>query len=230
MKKIFRWMVVSFCTACLLLAAGCSGKPDLADYVSEFRSTIYTGTQGQYSVFVSCGTREYPYRADGAPAQTSDLFEVALTAPDNTRPYKITFALNEKNYEAELSFDNVRMIHTFSQSIPDPACETIEFTVCDAETADAEKISITAQSVKNGQNILSLKDLLTAVEKDNNEIFAAHTDGKKFSGELYVRLLWNEGACYYYVGLVDTQGKTHAMLADAATGKTIATHESEDRI
>ena len=230
MYKFFRIAGVMALAALLVLAAGCSKEPNLTDYVSEYRSNIYVGTQDKYSIFVSCGTREYPYRADGTPADCSDLFEVALTAADNTRTYKISFALDGKTYEAELSFDNVRMIHTYSQSIPAPDAEKIDFTVCDADDADAEKISLTAQSVKAGQQVLSLGQLLDAVKKDNSKIFGAHTSGNKFSGELYVRLLWNDGACYYYVGVIDTDGKTFAILADASTGKTLATHESEDTL
>ena len=40
-----------------------------------------------------------------------------------------------------------------------------------------------------------------------------------------MRLLCENGASYYYVGLTDRSGRTYAMLADAATGEIVATRE-----
>ena len=53
--------------------------------------------------------------------------------------------------------------------------------------------------------------------------FAALTSGGSFAGELYVRLLYDNERCFYYVGLTDRNGNTYAMLTDAETGEIIAT-------
>ena len=63
MKKfILSFLAISVCLAAMLFG-GCSAQADLSDYVSEFRSDIYIGTQGEYSVFASYSRREYPYTA-----------------------------------------------------------------------------------------------------------------------------------------------------------------------
>ena len=117
-KKLF---ASALAAAALALAfGGCAASADLTEYVSEYRSDIYEGTSGGYSVFASFSQREYPYEADGNAGEMSDLFEAALSAPDNTKTYILTFSVGGTEYEEELSFDSVRMVHTFSRSLPCP--------------------------------------------------------------------------------------------------------------
>ena len=86
MKKM---LCILLALAACALPAGCAAEPDLGAYVSEYRSRIYEGTEGGYTVFASFTRREYPYRADGNAGEMQDLFEVALAAPDNARTYSI---------------------------------------------------------------------------------------------------------------------------------------------
>ena len=86
MKKIILFGTLLFCIFTFLPMTGCSKSPDLTDYVSEYRSDLFSGTNGEYSVFATCSKREYPYAADGNVGDISDLFEVALTVPDNHCP------------------------------------------------------------------------------------------------------------------------------------------------
>ena len=210
--------------AALALAfGGCAASADLTEYVSEYRSDIYEGTSGGYSVFASFSQREYPYEADGNAGEMSDLFEAALSAPDNTKTYILTFSVGGTEYEEELSFDSVRMVHTFSRSLPCPTEKEIVFSVTDTE--GAEPVAVTAASVKSGKEI-SLSGLLSSLSSAERERFAALEDGRNFAGELYVRLLHENGKCYYYVGLTDRNGVTYAMLADAESGELLATRET----
>ena len=133
-KKLF---ASALAAAALALAfGGCAASADLTEYVSEYRSDIYEGTSGGYSVFASFSQREYPYEADGNAGEMSDLFEAALSAPDNTKTYILTFSVGGTEYEEELSFDSVRMVHTFSRSLPCPTEKEIVFSVTDTEGAE----------------------------------------------------------------------------------------------
>ena len=114
--------------AASLFVCGCSKKIDYTEYVSEYRSDVFCGTNGEYSVFVSCSRREYPYVADGNVADIGDMFEVVLSAPDNTKTYSVNFTAGGKEYSAELSFDSVRLVHRWSQSIAAPEEREITFT------------------------------------------------------------------------------------------------------
>ena len=221
MKKI---VCVLLALAACILPVGCSASPDLTEYVSEYRSRIYEGTESGYSVFASFTRREYPYRADGTVGEMQELFEVALTAPDNTRTYRIEYELGGKPYAAELAFDSVRLAHTCSLSLPEPTEESIAFTVYDAEDADVAPLAITADCLRP-EGALPLETLLERVREGESERFDALSSGRDFAGELYVRLLCEGGASYYYVGLTDRAGRTYSMLADAATGEIVATRE-----
>ena len=222
MKKFFVSLIaVLACTAALLLC-GCSAQADLSDYVSEYRSDIYMGTQGEYSVFASYSRREYPYTADGNVGDMSDVFEIALTAPDNTKTYSVRYTLGGKEYSSELSFDSVQLVHRCSQTIPAPGETTISFTITIADDDSAEPITVSAASIKT-EKTLQLADLLEKVRTAESDRFAALTSGASFAGELYVRLLYDNDRCFYYVGLTDRSGNTYAMLADAETGEIIAT-------
>lgn len=225
MKKRFAAALLALTAAAGLFAlAGCSRTVDLTDYVSEYRSNIYSGTQGDYSVFATYSVREYPYLADGNVGDMTTLFEVTLAAADNTKTYSVTFSCGGQDYTAELSFDSVRMVHSWSQSMEEPTESEIAFTVRDADDKDAESVTVTATSLR-GENTLALGDLLTRVSAEKQERFDALTDGNNFAGELYVRLLAGEQGCLYYVGLTDRSGNTFAMLADGVTGEVLASHE-----
>ena len=198
MKKILFSGILILCLFALIPAAGCSRTPDLTKYVSEYRSDIFYGSSGDCSVFASCSKKEYPYQADGNAAEMSDMFEIAFSTPDNTKTYLIKFTLGEKNYEGELSFDSVKMVHTWSQSIPAPQEKEI---------------------------VLPLSDLLKKVSSEESEQFTELSDGNVFCAEIYVRLLYENNECYYYIGLTDRSGNTFAMLADAETGEILATKQ-----
>lgn len=224
MKKILFTGLLSLCLFALVPAAGCSRTPDLTKYVSEYRSDIFYGSGGDYSVFASCSQKEYPYQADGNAADMSDVFELALSTPDNTKTYIVQFTLGEKNYEGELSFDSVKMVHTWSQSIPAPQEKEIVFTFTDTESDEASAFSIQTESVKS-DTTLSLSDLLKKVSAEEPDPFSELSDGNVFCAEIYVRLLYENNECYYYIGLTDRNGNTFAMLADAETGEVLATKQ-----
>lgn len=226
MKKRFAAAAAALVAAVGMSAlVGCSHTVTLTDYVSEYRSNIYSGTLESYSVFATYSEREYPYIADGNVGDMTSLFEVTLAVSDNTKTYEISFSCGGKEYTADLSFDSVRMVHCWSQSMEEPTENKIVFSIRDADDADAESVTVTATSLRD-ENTLSLSDLLTRVSAEKQARFEALTDGSSFAGELYVRLLAGKTGCLYYVGLIDRTGNTYAMLADATTGEVLASHEN----
>lgn len=211
----------ALCACGALLLCGCSAKPQMTDYVSEYRSHIYEGTQGEYSVFATFSRREYPYLADGCVGKMQDLFEIAVTVPDNTKTYAIRFGCGGKEYEAELSYNSVEMTHECSLSLPEPAESAIDFTV----TAEEEEgVSVQAADMR-GEGALELAPLLERVQAACPDTFFALTSGRSFAGEVYVRLLCEDERRFFYVGVTDREGKTASMLADAATGEVLATRD-----
>ena len=211
----------ALCACSAMLLCGCSAKPQMADYVSEYRSHIYEGTQGEYSVFATFSRREYPYLADGCVGKMQDLFEIAVTVPDNTKTYAIRFGCGGKEYEAELAYNSVEMTHECSLSLPEPAESAIDFTVT---VEEEEGVSVQAADMR-GEGALELAPLLERVQAACPDTFSALTSGRSFAGEVYVRLLCEDERRFFYVGVTDREGKTASMIADAATGEVLATRD-----
>ncbi len=187
--------------------SGCASL-DLNDYVSERRSYIYLGEGGNYTVKAESGEREYPYATDGYACDTSTLFEVTITCAEHEKNLTISFSVDGKRYGGELSYDSVREEYSYSCGVAVNA-ESVVFVV--GET------SVTAERV-NAEDKTS--DVLHAVAESEKDIFDSLTKGNAFLGEIYVRLIYDEG-CYYYVGVADRDGHTHSYLTDES-GKLLA--------
>lgn len=224
MKKIFAAILAACGLACALALPGCASEPDLCDSVSEYRSELYSGTEGDYSVFATYSEREYPYLADGNIGDMTALFEVALTAADNTKTYELTFVSGGETYTAQLNFDSVRMAHTWSRTLPKPQETELVFTIRNADEPEGETVTVTAHALRESDT-LDASSLLSAAYRAYPERFDALKDGNRFAGEIHIRLLSGEKGCLYYIGLIDRTGNTFAMLADAKTGEILATHE-----
>jgi hypothetical protein len=67
---------------------------------------------------------------------------------------------------------------------------------------------------------------LDCVREYAGERFVAFTQKGYFDGEIFVRLLYDEG-CWFYVGLCDKDGNIYAYLVDPLRGKVIAERKLE---
>ena len=65
---------------------------------------------------------------------------------------------------------------------------------------------------------------LSCVVEHDRELFDSMTANGLFDGEIFIRLLYDEG-CYYYVGVCNKQKNIKAYLLDGERGKIIATKE-----
>lgn len=219
MKKFLCGLLAA---AALVALSACSDTDALKASVSEYRSNLYMGTQESYSVFAAWSTREYPYVSDGNVGEMSDLFEVTLSAADNTVTYSVKYTIDGKEYSSQLSFDSVRMVHTCSLSLPEPKESEITFKILGEEKETLAEVC--AASIKN-EEVLSLEKLLAAVQESEKDRIASMMRGSEFCGEIYVRLLYENEQCYYYIGLIDRDGGCYSLLADAVTGEIVATRE-----
>ena len=70
--------------------------------------------------------------------------------------------------------------------------------------------------------VISCEEAVNCVRDFDTELFENLTDRGLFNGEIYVRLLFDEG-CYYYVGVCDKNKNVNAYLVDGEHGKIITT-------
>ena len=224
-RFFFYFLPISLLTTFFLLfsvftLSACKNSVNYNDYVSELRANIFLGEWEDFSLRIYSVRKENPYATDGIPKEGTHRTEVYLSAPEGDETCNLTFMVNGTPYGGEMSFDNVRAEYYFFCTL-DSANESR----LDCEISYGEKaFSISALSVKT-EDTLTPKNALALLIKEENELFKSLTDKYGFSGEIHLRLIY-EDAPFYYVGIIDRTGKINAFLLNAQTGKILAKRTS----
>ncbi len=195
-------------------------KLDYFDYVSELRSNILLASNESYSLRAFAVEKEYPYAADGIRRETTNRAEIYLTAPSGDKVCCIEFVFDGKRYGGEMSYDNVKAEYFYSLSLDFSNATKLDFSI----DYGGEKTVLNAVTVKKA-NTLSPRDVLAKLQENEKATFDALTGENGFVGEIYLRLI-SEDEPYYYIGLIGKDGKIHAYLLTADTGKVLAKRET----
>lgn len=205
---------------CALSFVGCKKQIRYADYVSELRDNIFLTETETLSLRIYSVRKETPYAADGVPQESAWRTEVYLVAPEGDEVCNLAFTADGKEYGGEMSFDNVRSEYYFYCTLNTSALSEIE---CKITYGGAEK-ALTATSVRT-EKTLPYTDILDGLLNAEKPLFDGLTDKYGFAGEIYIRLIFEESP-YYYVGVIDRNGKITAFLINGETGKILARRES----
>ena len=189
---------------------------DYTPYISELRSNILLAEAEDLSLRIYAVDKEIPYQADGIPRETTNRLEAYLHAPDGSKPCNLSFSFEDRDFYGEMSYDNVKAEYFFSCTL-DVSKETE--LACRIEYGE-KTVEMTARSVCN-ENTLTASNILSILEAEEQELFTAMTDKYGFSGEIYMRQIY-ENALYYYVGIIERSGVVHAFLINAQSGKILA--------
>lgn len=213
MKK-FLFVVLAACiSACFF--CGCKKEVNYLDYVSERRSNIYMYADDSLEIKIYISERENPYSADGIKGEIAPLCEVYVRFPKNYDEVNIKVG----SVEGQMNYKAVENCYHLSFSDEKFESESVPVTL----TYDGKSTDYTAATVLY-DGVISCDDAVKCAAEHGKELFASLTEGKIFLGEIYVRLLFDEG-CYYYVGVCDRDKKITAYLVDGERGKVIASHE-----
>ncbi len=203
--------------------AACGGGYDYSKHLSEVRSDIFCAETEEFSVTLSCVSREYPYSADGVASPMRKIVEISLSPAENTAAEYSVFVLGENGEQVlggEASFRNFAGDWYFSQSVESFPQTSISLRVTWGENVR----ELTATSVKNENTLSPEAALVRAVEHERELVERLTVDGA-FRGEFYVRLLRRDKN-YYYVGVMDRAGGVVALLLDGETGEVLARREN----
>ena len=210
MRKFFCAAIAAVCMT-LCLATGCNGSVDYTDYISEKRSEIYLYKDDEIDFKIHCVSREQPYNSDGICGNMCEITEIFLICTPT--PESVEIRLD--GYSGEMNYGAVDRQFTASYSAPAFNSEGVDVTL----TMDGKERSFRALSVLD-KGVISCEQALKCAAEYDKELFSGLTSHKDFAGEIYVRLLYDEG-CYYYVGVCDRQKNITAYLLDGGTGKVI---------
>ena len=119
-----------------------------------------------------------------------------------------------------MSYDNVKSEYFFSCTLDISKAENLP---CRIEYGNKTLI-LTAVTIQN-EHTMDATNILKTLKTAENELFSSLTDQYGFAGEIYIRLIYEENP-YYYVGIIDRNGKIHAFLLNAQTGKILAKRTS----
>ena len=207
------------CVLSLTALSACGKKTNPLAYVSELRSNLFIAQNETLSLSVYAVEKEYPYAADGVARKTSPRVELYLSGLSGDTPCSVQFTVNGETYGGDLSYDNATAKFTYSRTLDCSKAENLPVTVAYGDST----YELNALSVRTAATVTPEKALANA-RRAEAERFKALERKNGFAGELRVRLIY-ETAPFYYVGLIDRDGKEFSMLLDGETGKILATHE-----
>jgi hypothetical protein len=211
-KRIF--ILFLPCLVCLLV--GCKSKIDYTPYISELRSNILLATSEEFSLKIYAVKKEIPYRADGIPREKTTRLEAYLHAPAGNESCDLSFTIDGREFQGEMSFDNVKAEYFFACTLDISDAKQIPCTI----QYGNQTIELTAYSIRT-ENTLTAINILSILEIEEQALFSSMTDKYGFSGEIYIRLIY-EDSPYYYVGIIERSGVSHAFLINAQSGKILA--------
>lgn len=211
MKKFILLPLIFILTICAF--SGCAKGINYSDYISERRSAIYLYEDDDTSIKIYCSQKEQPYAADGIKSELNDIIEVFVTLPKNPQ----VLSLSVEGHSGEMNYQAVDNCYYLSFSGKAFSSESVAVTlVKDGESKEYSALTVIYAGV------ISCDDAVKCVSEYDKELFESLTSNNLFDGEIYVRLLYDDG-CYYYVGVCDKQNNVSAYLLDGERGKVIAT-------
>lgn len=204
-----------------LCLVGCGKSYDYTAHISELRSDIFKAKTDEFTITLSCISREYPYAADGIACPRTDVVEISLVpAQKGDEDYTVYFKTENGEQGGETSFRNACADYFYSESVSAFPEGSVSMRI----GWDNETREITATSVKTAETLTAAEVLNKAIEAEKDRI-ARMTDGGVFLGEFHVRLLRRDKN-YYYIGIVDRDGETLSMLLDSLTGEVLARRDT----
>lgn len=200
----------------MLPALTACGGYDYSAHISEAKSDLFCAETDEFTVTVSCVSREYPYVADGITCPMNSVMEVSLVpAKSQICDYEV-YLLGETTWGGETSFRTYAGDYFYSESVR----KFPEGSVTVQIKWENETRELTATSVKN-EKTLSVNEILEYAIKAEKETVKQMTRDGNFLGEFYIRLL-RRNINYYYVGITDLNGTTVSLLLDSETGEVLA--------
>lgn len=194
---------------------GCKKQIDYLSFVSEKRSNIYMYSDDGFEIKIHISERETPYSADGIKGEMTDFCEIFVTLPKNYDEVNISVA----DVQGQMNYKAVENCYYLSASGGNISGDTVTVTLtCGGESKDYSAASVLYDGV------ISCDEAVKCAIDHDGELFASLTQKDIFLGEIFVRLLFDDG-CYYYVGVCDRNKQITAYLVDGERGNVIATKE-----
>lgn len=212
-----KFLIVCAGVLALTALAGCKKKQvNYADYISELRHDVYLYSDDGTEIKIYRTAKETPYSADGYKGEITELTEIFVKVERGAKEVEIDVGGDggEMNYNA---VENDYYLSFTGGEFEKNSC-VVTLTV------DKNEREYTLTNVLYG-GVMDGKSALGCALEYDGETFAALTENGAFLGEIFIRLLYDDG-CYYYVGVCDRNKNISAYLVDGVQGKIIASRKT----
>lgn len=198
--------------------AACKNQTDYFCYVSELRSNVYFGEDGNFALTVYSGLREKPFNHDGEAGEHALTLTFKLFMKEKVNEaVKLKYQINGANYQTQLAYDATSSALSCVAEVSALPETPLDVTVFYGENA----VLIKTASLLNEDTITYLTALKNATDKAADFI-KQNSESSRFKGEISVRLLCENGRNYYYVGFILKDGLKLAYLLDGKSGEILA--------
>lgn len=199
-------------TLSLGLMPACQKQTDYSLYISECRDNIFLYADDNVTVKIYLSQREVPYAADGICGDLSPYTEMFISFATTPQTVKV----ESDALSGELAYQTAKNYFYLSMGERPDWNTQVELKVI----YDDKELECTALSVLS-DGLMTATEALDCVTEHAAERFSSLTQNGNFLGEIYIRLLYDEG-CWFYVGLTDRTHTTYAYLVDPSNGKILA--------
>lgn len=210
MKKFLLTVLITAFAAAALLC-GCKGV-NYSDHISDKRSNIFIYKDDNLDLKIYCASREEPFNADGICGNVCDIVEIFVSFPNSCE----TVEISVDGHSGDMNYEAVDKRFTLTYSSSAIVGDGVDVQL----TADGNTYNVRALSVLD-KGVITCEQALICATEHAPETFEQLLNGKTFSGEIFVRLLYDDG-CYYYVGVCDRDKNIAAYLIDGGNGKIIS--------
>ena len=219
MKKFFVLFFSSVCIFCSLFLFSCSKKEDLSKHVSYLRQIEYNGQGENFKIRCFYGFKETPFINDGQ--QKEKVYGLTFRLLDkelDQTTYSVNLDFNNEQYQKDFAFDQVN--HCLSAFIEVDNFAENSFPVTIKGGSLAEKIDLISIVP---EKTLSYASALDKLNQSNPSLINAYRNEEgEFIGEIHMRIIVKKEKPYWYIGLINQDGTTKALLVDGFSGEVLA--------
>ena len=213
MKK---FAVVLLALAAVFVFAGCAEENKLKPYVSELTDNVYYGESENYTVRGKTGYSETERSRDGAVGKIERALVLSVPDAGNPEALSATIVIDGTEHTENFTFNPVTFAYNARFALP---FNEQTFEVILRENGEEERVTMTSVLPENTLDVNGALDALCAQQSALVESFMQNG---VFCGEISMKVTVRSEKAYWYIGLTDAAGRTHAFLMDGASGEVLA--------
>ena len=222
MKFRYLFSILPVCFAFMFAGCGVTAEDLMKNYLAECQNNYFVGTTQNFKVSLWSGTREDPYEPNGELGELVDFCIISVVPVGDVSTFGLNYTVevNDKTYNGE--FEKSPFDNSFAADIGVRVEDTdsiYAYIIVDgvSEVGKLECIS-TNFKIKN-------TDALSIVVDNFSENIISLSNGGEIPVEGYCKIIStdkNLGIYFWYVRLVNAEGKDITVVIDPSSGEIMA--------